>query len=125
MQDEKACFTKIESQTLAHNYTVVFQDCQDLQLLRKKILRTSTVLNSVMAVILACKAHCRHLMEAKATWHGGEALIELAVCEKQLRWHQQEVSRLLQYSLGTFKLVSSAPFWNQRSQLLSGDKYAG
>lgn len=40
------------------DYTIAFSDCQNLQLLQQKLLRTSTVLDGYWDVARGCAEHC-------------------------------------------------------------------
>lgn len=107
-QDEKACFS-IVGRNFSHDFSVSFQDSQDLQLLRQKLLRTSTVLDSCLEVVKGCEIHCRKLISLNITATGEQSLAEIDVYAKQMQGHRLELHRIIQYSLGTSKLVRYSP----------------
>jgi hypothetical protein len=108
LQDEKACFSKV-SYDSDHDFSVSFQDSQNLQLLRQKLLRTSTVLDSCLEVVKGCEIHCRRLIASGMTAGGEQSLAELEVYKMQMQGHRLDLHRILQYSLGTSKLVRFCP----------------
>lgn len=45
-----------------HDYSVTFLDCQDLELLQEKLLMTSKVIDTNLAVARGCAAHIARLV---------------------------------------------------------------
>lgn len=103
-QDEKACFSKV-NHSLINDFSVTLLDSQNLQLLQKKLLRTSSVLDSCLDVLKGCETHCRKLVTLNVASSGEQYLVEIMVYKKQIQGHRRELHRITQQSFGTSKLV--------------------
>ena len=105
-QDEKACHSRVGSSAPA-DYLVTFEDCQQLQLLRQKLLRTSSTLDACLDTAQGCAEHCRSLVGLDLTTLGEQAIAEIAAHTRQIEGYQRSVRQIIEQSLGTSKLVSS------------------
>jgi hypothetical protein len=85
---------------------VTLKDYQSLQLLRQKLLRAATVLESCLKVVKECKVHCHRLIRMKVISEDKQSLAEIEVYINQIQGHRLDLHRILEYSLGTSKLVS-------------------
>jgi hypothetical protein len=106
-QDEKACFSRINYKS-SKDIPISLQDNQDLQLLRQKLLRTSAVLVSCLEVIRGCKLHYRKLVTLNVVDEDEQLLAEIEVYIRQIQHHRVDISRILEYSSGTSKLVGNS-----------------
>ncbi len=105
MKDEKACFSRVGKQ-FQHDYAVTFEDCQRVQNLREKLLRTIVVLDAHLEVANGCEMHCRTLASSKLGPMGLNLSSELDSHSAQLRTHRRNVANILERSKGTLDLVS-------------------
>jgi hypothetical protein len=85
---------------------VTLKDHQNLQLLRQKLLRAATALDSCFQVVKECKVHRNRLIGMKVMIDDRQSLAEVNVYMNQIRGHRLDLHRILEYSLGTRELVS-------------------
>lgn len=88
-----------------HDYGVAFADCQNLQLLHQKLLRTSVILDSCLDTMRACENHFAHLTSLKREPVFEEGIAEVKAYASQIEHCRRTISRILQQSLGTNHLV--------------------
>ena len=103
-KDDKACFSRVGT-AYDQDYTVTFADCQNLQLLRQKLLRTSSVLDSSLDVAKGCANHCLDLVGLKIVASSTQAVAEIENHIEQLKRYRQMIDRIIQQSAGTNHLV--------------------
>lgn len=104
-QDEKACFSRV-GVDYDQDYALAFSDCQNLQLLRQKLLRTSSVLDACLDVISGCADHYIRLTNMKLVDSSGRGLSEIEYYKRQLLQHRHTIGRITQQSAETGRLVS-------------------
>jgi hypothetical protein len=104
MQDEKACFSKI-GMTPSHDYLIGFSDMQALQLLRHKVLETSSMLESCSNLAMRLKAHCCALDESGRFTNNDHVIVSIETYAADIKVYQQNVGNIMQSLQGTFDLV--------------------
>lgn len=104
-KDEKACFSRVDID-YDQDYALTFSDCQDLQLLRQKLHRTSSVLDACLDVANGCADHCTLLTNMKLVDFSGRMLSELEYYKRQLIRHRHTISRISQQAAEAGHLVS-------------------
>lgn len=108
IQDEKACFSQVEVMS-ASDYSLTFTDMQNLQRLRYKILKISSVLSFCLDVASKLRDHCHRLdeLELASTSKKLEQSIDAYIADILL--HRQTVKVLMKTLQGTFDLVCMIP----------------
>jgi hypothetical protein len=104
-KDEKACFSRVGIE-YDHDYKLTFSDCQNLQLLRQKLLRASSVLDACLDVTSGCADHCIRLTNMKLVDSSGRGLSEIEYYKRQLMQHRHTISRITLQAEGAGHLVS-------------------
>lgn len=104
LQDEKACFSRV-GRACKHDYSVIFSDLQNLQLLRTKLLRIASTIDSFLTVIQGCKNHCRRLDELKLVPLDEQVIAGFELYERETKGHQRSIGRIIDQSQGTGDLV--------------------
>lgn len=105
-KDEKACFSRVGVEYDHEDYALTFSDCQNLQLLRQKLLRTSSVLDACLDVTSGCADHCIRLTNMKLADPSGRGLSEIVYYKRQLLQHRQTIGRITQQAAEAGRLVS-------------------
>ncbi len=105
-QGDKACFLKIESSHKQGNNDVAFSDCQSLQLLRQKLLKIASILDSCLNVARRLKSDSDKLETLNLVSSSKALSSEISVYIEQFREHRRDLDRILEISQGTGSLVS-------------------
>ncbi|MCJ1453190.1 hypothetical protein MMC28_003536 [Mycoblastus sanguinarius] len=100
--DEKACFSRV-GQEHKCDFEVTFADSQKLQLVRRRLLRASSVLDSSLEVLCGCILHCREL-ELQGI-ESAKMCDQIASYTAQLEGHKRKIEVLLVQSSGTTHLL--------------------
>lgn len=98
-QDDKACFSSPDK-PLPFDYTLSFSDIQQLQLLRKKIFKAHSILQSWLHVIKNIEAHCKTACATTDVISG-----HIKDCRHQVLQYCRRVDILKLRTSGTEKLV--------------------
>jgi hypothetical protein len=104
-KDEKACFSRV-GVDYDQDYALTFSDCQNLQLLKQKLLRTSSVLDACLDVASGCANHCIWLTDMKLVDSSGRELSEVEYYKRQLTQHRHTIGRFTQQAAEAGHLVS-------------------
>lgn len=104
-KDEKACFSRVGID-YDQDFALTFSDCQNLQLLRQKLLRTASVLDACLDVTSGCADHCIRLTNMKLVDSSGRGLSEIEYYKRQLLQHRRTIGRITQQAAGAGRLVS-------------------
>ena len=104
-KDEKACFSRV-SFDFDQDYALTFSDCQNLQLLRQKLLRTSSVLDACLDVISGCADHYIRLINMKLVNSSECQLSEIEYYKSQLLQYRHAIDRIIQQAAEAGHLVS-------------------
>ena len=107
-QDEKALNSSVVN-ACKLDYPVTFRDAQDLELIRRKLLKASLILRSSVDVGKSLKTH---IEEVARTLQQSESLYGLETLDQytaSLKMHARTVDALLNRLSGTSKLVSYTP----------------
>ena len=91
------------------DYSVTFRDAQDLELVRRKLLKASLILKSNMDVGRRLKAHIEGVMQTLQQSKDPGSLEGLDQYAVSLKMHARIVDSLLERLSGTKKLVSHKP----------------
>jgi hypothetical protein len=103
-QDEKASFSTVGKEC-THDFSVEFSDSQSLHLLRQKLLRASSILDSCLGIIKGCENHSLQLRALRLISGENKAVSEFRAFTAKFNSHQRRVAILLQKSTGTASLV--------------------
>lgn len=112
-QDEKACFSRVGRPSKA-DFEIRFSDSQELQKLRKKMLRTRKVLEASVDIVGNWEQLSRDLDACSSVRRAhGQAPFrpgyqQCRNLQSTLRYHLGIIAQLCDYSAHTEKLVSSA-----------------
>ena len=117
MQEEKAFFSDVGTANMygSTDYSVLFTDCQSLQLLERKILQISSALQANLDAMNICESICNGVPPSAM---GKTVSTEIQLCATQTRFYLDIVGRLLQQSHGAINLVgtntgdSSQRYWS-------------
>lgn len=104
--DNKACFSRMGIRK-QHDYNVTFKDTQKLQLIRQRLYRAQTVLDSQMIILEKLSSLALRLTE-----NNGAKVLRSTISStfdtyaSQISIHRNEIERMLRYSQGTSELLS-------------------
>jgi len=104
LQNDKACFSKV-GRKANHDYSVTFNDLQDLQQARQRLLRALSAVESSIESLLGIQTHFDSITAQKTHDSKKSIYIELEVYQSRMKGHQRALIRLLEVSSGTSKLV--------------------
>jgi len=97
--DEKACFSQV-GRKHKYDYSVTFADSQKLQLLRQKLLRTISILDSCLGVVKGCQTCCVESDSLNPTFSSTAIYAEFQTYAEQIRYHRANATSILEYLLG-------------------------
>lgn len=119
--EEKALFSRV-GRTFEEDYNVAFDDSQELQRLRKKLLKARTVIDSSIDIGTAYKEHCLKLRSSYNLDIMDFMLVELDIITAHFRSHMRHVSTLLELSGGVAVLLSQILQFRNEETSLSTNK---
>ncbi|KAI9861844.1 MAG: hypothetical protein M1824_001955 [Vezdaea acicularis] len=102
--DEKACHSRV-GKKVPTDYQITFEDCQQLQQLRQKLLRTSRTLDACLDTARGYAEHCHSLIALGLTRLGEQVVAELTTHIRQIQSYRRSVREVIEQSLGTSKLL--------------------
>jgi hypothetical protein len=88
-----------------NDYPIAFADKQKLQLLRQKLLRTLSILDSCSAVAKRLESHCQRLASLGFETGSDKVIADLESYGFDIEYHHRSVANLIQISSGTDGLV--------------------
>ena len=104
--DDKACFSKMGVRQ-QHDYTVTFKDMQRLQLIRQRLYRAQSVLDSQMTIVERCKSLGDRLAELNGSKPSDCTVSSnFETYASQIDIYRNDIGRILQYSWGTIEILS-------------------
>ena len=104
MQDEKACFSKLDSY-LPNDYSVNFSDMQTLQRLRSKVLQTARILESCLSLATRLKKHCCSMNSTHNFTSKENVISSIETYAADIKVYQQNIAETEESLKGTFGLV--------------------
>lgn len=105
VQNEKAFFSKISKGPNQTDYETSFMDCQQLQLLNQKILRTRSILHSDIVVLGQFLSFWSRIQRLQKTGRIMKYDQELRYSMQEMEGQQRRLLRLLQEAKGTASIV--------------------
>lgn len=115
---EKACFSRVGID-YDQDFVITFSDCQNLQLLRQKLLRTASILEACLDVTSGCADHCIRLTSMNFVDSSDRVLSEIEYYKRQLLQHRHTVGRITQQAAEAGRLVSDSSSTFLTSYLIS------
>lgn len=110
-QDEKALNSSVVN-ACKLDYPVTFRDAQDLELVRRKLLKASLILRSSVDVGRSLKTHIEEVARTLQQSKSQDSLVVLDQYAASLGMHARIVDALLERLSGTSRLVShTRPCW--------------
>jgi hypothetical protein len=104
--DDKACFSNIGFRK-QHDYVVTFKDMQRLQLIRQRLFRAQSVLDSQMVIVERCKSLDNRLAGLMNSEMSDRTLSSnFEAYTSQIEIHRNDIGRIIQYSWGTIEILS-------------------
>ena len=103
-QDEKALNSAV-GRSCKLDYAITFSDAQDLERVRRKLLKAGLILTSNVDVVRALKAHIRKVTQASGPSKVPNSLDVFDQYAASLEMHARTVKMLLKRLSGTSKLV--------------------
>lgn len=98
VQETKACRSAV-GRPRKVDYRVEFQHCQELQGLRRRLIRASDAINSSIKITEGYQARCLDLVESRSL------LEDVENHRRELQGHRESIQTILKYSKGTARLV--------------------
>ena len=106
-QDERACFSKVNN-LRRHDYEVSFANVQKLQLVRRRLLRSLSALESGLEIADGCIELYKDYGSLSADFEYGVFPATMKNHSSKLNGHRRRVLVLLRYMDGSTNLVSIA-----------------
>lgn len=103
-----SCFSNVDEKKL-YDYSVNFSACQKLELLQRKFLKASALLDSITNILRGCKIHHQNLNPdtCNAGWAEDKMVSALDGYAAEVDYYKSRVSTLSQRCSGTANLVSA------------------
>ncbi len=99
MQEDKALFSRL-GRIHPADFSVTFSDLQTLQRLRKKLVKTRSILESTIEIMCGYKKHCLRLRDVNGT-----TFVQIDVTMTRLQTHKRSLLALLEQCDEVSKLV--------------------
>ncbi|KAL9075021.1 MAG: hypothetical protein Q9161_001952 [Pseudevernia consocians] len=104
-EDERACFSKVNN-LQRRDYEVSFANVQKLQLVRRRLLRSQSALESGVEITNGLIELCKDCGSLSTDFEAGVLPAKMRDYSSRLRGHRRRVLALLRYTDGSTRLLS-------------------
>lgn len=113
-QDERACFSKLD-RLQKRDYQVSFANVQKLQLVRRRLFRSLSALESGVEIIQGCNELCKDYGSLSTDFEYRLLCAKMKNYSSKLKGHRRRILTLLRYMDGTTNLVRIYGHFNLQS----------